>query len=121
MEGACGDEYAEQQARKILDRVHEGLPDLEDKVAKLMQRYCPPTAERKHYTPKQAAEAIRWKVEDLIHQVAADNGLDRGAVHKQVFRAITLSSFRLRDRPNDVLLDVMEVANDFKKSQWTGG
>lgn len=94
---------------------------LSARVDKVLQRRCPPTAERKSYTPEQAAEAIIWKLEDLVHQVATQNGLDRSDVHRQVYRRFTLNSLRLRDRPNDLPNDVLDMANEFKKSQFSGG
>src|ERR1044072_281119 len=120
MEGAWNDEYASQCVSKVLDGKRIGPPDLQDKIGVLMHRRYPPTPEQKHYTPEHAAESIRWKIDDLIHKVAKENALDRSAVYFRVLREIALASFRMSERPNDVLTIIMDAADEFKKSRWTG-
>lgn len=71
----------------------------------------------KRYTAEQAAVAVLWKLETMIRAIASDRGLDKSEVHRQVFRKLTLASFRLRDHPNALVEDVRDVASEYKMGQ----
>jgi hypothetical protein len=109
-----------ERVRGIIGRMQARPADLEH-ITEILHSNAAPTDEPKEHTAEHAADVITWNVEDLIRQTAAKRGIDRAELHRQVFRRLTLTSFRLRERPNDLVEDVRDVATEYKHSQSYAG
>jgi hypothetical protein len=125
-------ESVSERMRAVLDRLRakpeeaflltEAMrtePDELDNISEVLHSKA--AEEPRRYTPEQAAEAILWRVENLVRATAVTRGLERAEIHRQVFRKLTLASLRLRDHPNELVEDVRDVASQYKTSQMYKG
>ena len=118
MRGVIDRFRAKPEEAFVLTEAMRTEPDGVDNVMEVLNGKT--TDGPKRYTPEQAAEAILWRVENLVRATAATRGLDRAEVHRQVFRRLTLASLRLRDYPNELLKDIEDVAAEYRMHQGSG-